>query len=260
MHRSLLSTVLIVVASGIGITGSALAQGSLTAEELTFPSGEGGRFPSVSLGADGKTYTSWIASTEAGGAALRFVQIGIDGEISQARTIAEGDDWFVNWADFPSIVALADGSLAAHWLQRLGGGRYAYGVRVSCSSDGGETWLEPFWLHEDRSSAEHGFATLVPGEGRFEAVWLDGRDMKSTGSMTLRGRSFDSKGELTDDRLLDPMVCDCCATDAVFAQGEFIAVYRDRSDGEIRDISRLRRSKDSWGEPDTYPDLWHTPG
>ena len=34
-----------------------------------------------------------------------------DGEIEAAS----GDDWFVNWADFPSVIALPDGSLAAHW-------------------------------------------------------------------------------------------------------------------------------------------------
>ena len=37
---------------------------------------------------------------------------------------------FVNWADFPSLVVLDGGRLAAHWLQRNGSGTYAYGVRI----------------------------------------------------------------------------------------------------------------------------------
>jgi len=35
---------------------------------------------------------------------------------SPPRVIAEGANWFVNWTDFPSMVTLPDGSLAAVWL------------------------------------------------------------------------------------------------------------------------------------------------
>ncbi len=32
------------------------------------------------------------------------------------RTVAQGENWFVNWADFPSVIALKDGSLAVVYL------------------------------------------------------------------------------------------------------------------------------------------------
>src|SRR5687767_3726829 len=49
--------------------------------------------------------------------ALRFARMS-DGKWSAARTIVERNDFFVNWADFPSIVADGRGVLYAHWLQK----------------------------------------------------------------------------------------------------------------------------------------------
>ena len=34
--------------------------------------------------------------------------------------VAAGRDWFVNWADVPSVVRLEDGTVVAHWLQKSG--------------------------------------------------------------------------------------------------------------------------------------------
>ena len=54
---------------------------------------------------------------------------------SEPVTIASGNDWFVNWADFPAVAASSDGRLSAHWLAREGDSTYTYGVRVSSSDD-----------------------------------------------------------------------------------------------------------------------------
>ena len=50
-----------------------------------------------------------------------------------------GYDWFVNWADVPSVVRLANGTLAGHWLQKSGADTYAYDVRLAYSHDDGKT-------------------------------------------------------------------------------------------------------------------------
>jgi hypothetical protein len=187
---------------------------------------------------------SWVRKLEGRGHALQFSRFEGEG-FAAPRTIAKGRNWFVNWADFPSL-AVADGTLAAHWLERSGRGRYAYGVRVACSTDDGTTWLAPFWLHEDRQATEHGFATLVPAaDGSFDAVWLDGRDLPRTGKMTLRARRFDAAGPKGPGVQLDGQVCECCATAAGRSDGKLIALYRDNAEG-IRDISVVRRVDDSW--------------
>src|SRR5262245_9503654 len=48
---------------------------------------------------------------------------------SAARSVASGTDWFVNWADVPSVIRLANGDLVAHWLQKRGADSNAYHVR-----------------------------------------------------------------------------------------------------------------------------------
>jgi Neuraminidase (sialidase) len=68
---------------------------------------------------------------------------------AEARTVAQGENWFVNWADFPSVIALRDGSLAAHWLVKSGTGTYAYNVNIARSKDGGKTWSKPIVPHLD---------------------------------------------------------------------------------------------------------------
>jgi len=59
--------------------------------------------------------------------------------------------------------------------------------------------------------------------------------------MTLRYATLGRDGRVVGERLLDDRVCDCCATDAALADaGALLAVYRDRTAEEIRDIRSLR--------------------
>jgi len=222
--------------------------------------------PFVARGTDGHAWLSWVERKKGGGHALRVSSFG-SGTWSPVRTVAEGTNWFVNWADFPSVAANEAGMLAAHWLEQNGDGSYAYGIRVSCSSDGGVTWGNPFWIHEDRSPSEHGFASLAPLPGnRFAAVWLDGREMSGGGPMTMRATVFGPEGPLGRETRLDERVCECCCTAAVAIGDALVAIYRDRSDLEIRDISVVRFRPGSqpgsgWTSPATcHADLWRIPG
>ena len=78
------------------------------------------------------------------------------------RGIAEGDSFFANWADFPSVLALDDRRLVAHWLWKVSGDTYGYHVRTARSVDGGRTWSAQATLHTDTSATEHGFVSWVP--------------------------------------------------------------------------------------------------
>jgi hypothetical protein len=186
---------------------------------------------------------------------------------SEPRTIATGDDFFVNWADFPSVIEMPDGSLAAHWLQREGPDTYAYGVRIARSSDGGESWSSPLTPHLDGTLTEHGFVSLFPTpDGSLAAVWLDGRDFARAAAegeeaeMSLRYAEIDEAGEIRAEALLDGRTCDCCQTSAALTSAGPIVVYRDRSDAEIRDISMVRRLDGRWTAPAVlHEDDWHIP-
>jgi hypothetical protein len=124
---------------------------------------------------------------------------------------------FANWADFPSVTVLSDGSLVAHWLEKVGGGSYEYDVWIVQSRDSGKSWSKPERPHRDGTLSEHGFVSLIDRwSGRFSAVWLDGRNFageNATHEMALMFTTFD-KGTFEQETELDRRVCDCCQTAA----------------------------------------------
>jgi len=168
----------------------------------------------------------------------------------------------VNWADFPSVAVL-DGTLAAHWLERTSADTYAYDVLLAVSSDGGRTWPPPVRPHRDETRTEHGFVSLVPRSGGFDVFWLDGRRYAEDGrdaATQLRHARW-SAGEMGPETVLDDRVCDCCQTDAVDTGDGPLVVYRDRSADEIRDISLVRMDGVTWSGPTTVsPDHWRIEG
>lgn len=185
-------------------------------------------------------------------ATLKFAERTASGW-SVPRQVASGEDWFVNWADVPSVIRLDDGTLAAHWLEKSGPGTYAYDVRLSHSTDDGRTWADPFTPHHDGTQTEHGFASLFqrPGAG-LGLVWLDGRQMaggdEGSGAMTLRSASFDRRWRQTSETPIDLRVCECCPTTAVETADGILVAYRNRGEDETRDIYVSRLEDGAWTE------------
>jgi len=229
------------------------------------------REPELYSTADGRIILNWVEKVGAKRYALRTALRDTAGW-SETQTVAEGENWFINWADFPSVIALPDGLLAAHWLVKSGAGTYAYDVNIALSKDGGKTWDKPVVPHLDKTHTEHGFVSLIPlTDGRVGAVWLDGRNLKDlnhndehsaqTESMTLRFAAIDGKGKLSDEFLLDERVCECCQTSAAMTSEGPIVAYRDRSDTEVRDIFVVRSKNGVWGAPGpVHADNWQING
>jgi len=167
--------------------------------------------------------------------------------------VAERDNFFVNWADFPSGIETPDGRWVVHWLEKTAAKSYAYHVRLAVSSDRGKSWSEPVTVHGDRSATEHGFvAMLARTGGGADLVWLDGRqtaDTAAKGAMALFGGTVDRNGRVTAEARIDGRVCDCCQTALARTSEGLIALYRDRSDQEVRDISAVRQINGRWSEP-----------
>jgi hypothetical protein len=242
MPRSALA---LLVALAIPVMVALQAPASL--EMLPSPAATGSAEPNLTAGPDGKVYLSWIEPVAAGGHAVRFA--AHDGaRWTPARTIAQGTDFFVNWADFPSLHVLANGHLAAHWLQRTGRPTYAYGVRIARSTDGGATWSAPVAPHRDTSLTEHGFVALWSEGSQLSAVWLDGRKTAGaapgshSGEMSLYTTTLAANGTLGREVELDGRVCDCCQTAAAMTSEGPVLVYRDRTHDEVRDIYTVRRT------------------
>lgn len=251
---------------------SPTAGAALEVREGESPAGLESREPELFASADGRVILSWVEQRGGKRHALRFATREGAGW-SAARTVAEGDNWFVNWADFPSVVALPGGAMAAHWLVKSGKDTYAYDVNIARSEDDGQTWGRPVVPHTDGTQTEHGFVSLLPlPDGRLGAVWVDGRATKDVKeghdeesplpvSMQLRYAAIDAEGRLSDEAVLDERICECCQTSAAMTTEGIIAVYRDRSEREVRDIHFVRGQAGGWSAPrPVHADKWELNG
>ncbi len=240
---------------------SSAAANKMSVAEIESPAPTGSAEPNLSTGPDGHVYLSWIES-ENSTASLKFSVL--DGEKwTPAGTVATGQDWFINSSDFPSLIAMSNGTLAAHWLGNNKEGTEAYNVNIAISRDNGKTWSKPFIPHSDRSVNEHGFVSLVAlGPAQLGAVWLDGKKIKDeVGDMALLYTTMDLDGKVGKETVLDGRVCECCQTSAAVTPDGLIVAYRDRSDKEIRDISTIRQVKDNWTASQIVnPDNWEIDG
>jgi hypothetical protein len=202
----------------------------------------------LSRGRDGEVLLSYLEPTSHG-SALRFHMFE-NNQWSPQYTVATGTDWLVNWADFPSVVPIAKDLWAAHWLVMQTGGGFAYDTVIAVSNDRGATWSIPVSPHTDGSRAEHGFVSLFGSGDAVGAIWLDGRAHSdpeaSNVGMQLRSAVINDDGTLSSQVVIDELVCDCCQTDLAVATSGPIAVYRNRSDAEIRDIFVSRRIGGAW--------------
>ena len=232
--------------------------------EIGSPAAVGSAEPFLSATRDGLLLSWFEPAADTKVTALRF-SVYRRGEWSKPRTVVQRDDFFVNWADFPSIVENANGVLFAHWLQRSAGTTYAYDVKLAISKDDGRTWSPPILLNRDGKKNEHGFASLAPlANGGIAVTWLDGRNMvegKEEGDMTLRYATIDAAGTIRSDVQLDGRTCECCTTAMAMVAGRPVIAYRDRSPEEVRDIAVVRQTANGWSKPNVvHSDGWKLTG
>lgn len=238
--------------------------------DLAPPIGRSSGQPFLQRTPDHHLLISWMETGNEQRNALRFARYGAKGW-TPPHLVIEEDDFFVNWADVPSVIQLSNETIAAHWLQKNGKGTYAYDVRLQFQRGGTKSWSGGKTPHRDGTQTEHGFVSLIesPLEG-VEAVWLDGRAMAGSGghaphgdegSMALRTAVMLPDGSIHDENELDPRVCECCPTAAVRTETGILVAYRDRSETEMRDIAVIRKEHGKWGKPSpVHQDGWQIPG
>jgi hypothetical protein len=272
--RGLLAGTLMLLATIITFSGwqAAFAQAAPllfeSIEDVALPAGAGAHEPSIAQH-DGKLYLSWMEHTR--DQAVVMMAIRDDQQWSEPRIVHQSADLFVNWADYPGIAVFPNGTIAVHWLREIGLSSFDYQIEIALSEDGGMSWTDPLIPHDDRTLAQHGFVSMVPvGPDTLAVIWLDGRAYgqdAETGSgfpdtMQLRATTLTEDGITGPDVWVDLQTCSCCQTSVTStASGTILAAYRDRTDGEIRDISVARLEDGKWHPPVlVHRDGWELAG
>jgi len=265
LSRILITLVLTLAGLAFATAQSpAPAQGrpALTVEPLSSPAGADSSEPHLTAQGD-RVILSWLEVGE-GRSTLKFAERTASGW-SAARTVHSSDDFYINAYDVPSVRALADGTLAAHWTTKNGPDPEASTVRLSWSRDQGRTWSAPVSPHHDGAQTQHGFVSLfqAPGAG-LGLVWLDGRTtdpQKESGDMALRASVHAPDGKQLRETVVDSRVCECCSMSAATTSEGVIVAYRDRSASEVRDIYVTRFTGSAWSAPTlVHQDGWQING
>lgn len=242
------------MAYGQSTTQSSTTQAAppMRIETLQSPAGANSSEPQITAQGD-RVILSWL-EVSGDRATLKFAERTASGW-SNAQTVASGTHFFVNSFDVPSVRALADGTLAAHWEEKLGADEDsdASKVMLSWSKDQGKTWSRPVSPHHDGTNTEHGFASLfqAPGAG-LGLVWIDGRATNpetESGDMSLRASVYDAAGKQLRETVVAPRVCECCSTSAAETSEGVIVAFRNRSATEVRDIYVARFAEGRWSAP-----------
>ena len=239
-------------------------------QNVESPAGSDASLPYLIKGGDDLLYMSWVVKRDSGWIDLKY-SVQKEDIWQTPEVIASGNDWFVNWADYPMMAVDKQGNMIAHFLAKSSSGTYSYDVNVVYKPVGGE-WSESIIPHDDGTPTEHGFVTMLPkNDGTFLLSWLDGRNTGGGdhdsgghgggGAMTIRTAALDMMGNLTQEAELDSRVCDCCQTGGAMTPGGPVIVYRDRSEEEMRDMSFVRFVGNDWSEPKTVnSDGWKIAG
>lgn len=222
------------------------------------PAAPGAMGSSLATGPDGGVWLSWLEPRGDERWALRFSRLdAARGLWSEPRTIAEGADWFANWADFPTLTILSPRDLFAVWsvnnppaphgTHAAGHHGEGYHAEYSLSHDGGVTWTKPQAITGESTTTEFVAALALGENSRALAAWLDGRSRATNGEFQeLYAQTLLANGR---DALVDPSVCDCCQLALVGVPGGALLAYRGRTTDEVRDIRLARWRDGAWQAP-----------
>lgn len=261
MAAPALAAVLTVVAGCQGGTGASGASAPRL-EPLDNPAPAGTAQPGLTVSPSGQLYLSWQERRPDSTWVLRFAVRAADstGAWSAARDVQTGANMLTSATDVPSVDELPGGRLVAAWR-----GKHAstgYDIVVAHSDDHGATWSAPRSPHRDSTATEHGFVSWLRVGDASGMVWVDGRNnaLPDTAQRAtqLAFATFDAAGDVAKESFVDTKICDCCHTSAAAVPGGAVVAYRDRHDGEIRDISVVRVAGGAWRTPvSVHDDQWH---
>jgi hypothetical protein len=164
------------------------------------------------------------------------------------------------------VLAKKDGSLVAVFTNRpdAPAGAPAGGRRISdlvycVSKDAGTTWTSPQNVDSDPAKAMRGFfdAIVLPNDEIAVFYLKDVANSTKHEERDLR-MVLTKNGVFQPEKLIDPVVCDCCNINLlVDANGALHVYYRDNND-DIRDIAKITSTDN--GATFSKPQIVHNDG
>ena len=234
----------------------------MTKSDINFDETKSFSMPLLTQTPKGDVLLSWTEKDEQGTTAFCFSVSKDKGKtFSDKKVIYSGTGVGNSRLFRAKVLAKKDGSLVAVFSNRAdtppaataqtqpqgqggrggrGGGRSAALV-YSVSKDGGNTWTSPQSVDTDPTQGlMRGFfdAIVLPNDEIAVAYLKDVKNSTKHEERDLR-LTITKNGVFQDEKLIDPVVCDCCNINLlVDAKGAFHVIYRDNND-DIRDFARL---------------------
>lgn len=164
------------------------------------------------------------------------------------------------------VLVKKDGSLVAVFTNRPdspagapAGGRRTSDLVYCVSKDAGATWTSPQNVDADPAKAMRGFfdAIVLPNDEIAVFYLKDVANSTKHEERDLR-MVLSKNGVFQPERLIDPVVCDCCNINLlVDASGALHVYYRDNND-DIRDIAKITSTDN--GATFSKPQIVHNDG
>lgn len=211
--------------------------------------------PHVAMTADGALWTHWLQKSAAATYAYDVALVrSADGGRTWSKPVLVNTDGTPTEHGFVSLWAAGADRVGVAWLD----GRHT-AESASTATDSSDAHAG-HGGHGDAAGGDGNTATKADAVAAAAAQQAAALPAPATPMMTLRTAHFDAALQRHDEQPLDLSTCDCCQTDAIVTEGRTLLAFRDRTEGEIRDIFVARHDGQRWLAPvRVHADDWRMP-
>ena len=232
-----LPTLALTLAAGLTPAAAGIDHTPMSAPGLQYPptpSWVGSDRFALAVAPHGIVYLSWLEPVGSGFRALRFSVLE-GGRWSQARTIADSDDWVDLPGETPHLTPQDDGTLLAHWIQNRGLPEdQFYALRVVRSADGAQ-WYDVYRGRPDSRPVWPRFLHLFSHSGDATGIFFLSTPNQER---TLQVKTFGLVGHHAQD--VPPLPIAACDGIAVAsAPGDAIVAFRRREAAGELNVTHL---------------------
>lgn len=231
--------------------------------------------PTLSKTAKGEIMLTWTEKDPQGVSALCLATSADGKNFSAKKTVFSSAGINNSRMMRAKVLSKKDGSLVAVFSLRAeaapnanqggrGGGRSS-NIVYTVSKDGGNTWTTPANVDSDpKQGIVRGFfdAVVLSNDEIAVAYLKDVANSTKHEERDLR-LVISKNGEMQPEKLIDPVVCDCCPISLLIdAKGNLNVIYRDNNN-DIRDMARMVSADNgaSFSKPEIiFDDKWEIKG